>query len=84
MLNTHSTILMGRQNRYESNLMTWVRASNFKLIDRSVRYAKILLKEKGIEADYNKLVLICYKHKDQIPRDQSLVLLMVDEYQKEN
>jgi N-acetylmuramic acid 6-phosphate etherase len=80
-LNIHSTLVMGRIGRYESNLMTWVRASNFKLIDRAVRFASILLLEKGIEANYEKLVLLCFEFKDTIPRDRPLVLYLVDKYQ---
>lgn len=80
ILNSHSTLVMGKLDRYQSNLMTWVRASNFKLIDRSVRYATLLLNEKGINADYDELVIACFKHKDQIGRDQSLVLKLVEEF----
>jgi N-acetylmuramic acid 6-phosphate etherase len=79
LLNTHSTLLMGRLNRYESNLMTWVRASNFKLIDRTVRYAFILLEQKGIKASYEELVFACFRLKDQTPRDEALVLKIVSE-----
>ncbi len=80
LLNNHSTLLMGRLNRYESNLMTWVRASNFKLIDRTVRYATYLLKEKGIEVTYEDLVFACFRLKSETPRDQSLVLKIVAEF----
>ena len=38
ILNTHSTLIMGRLGRYEGNVMTYVRASNNKLIDRAIRY----------------------------------------------
>lgn len=55
MLNTHSTLLMGRLGRYASNVMTWVRPSNLKLIDRTLRYASLLLKEKGNIVDQNTL-----------------------------
>lgn len=81
-LNTHSTLLMGRLNRYESNLMTWVRASNFKLIDRTVRYASHLLALKGIQVTYEELVHACFRLKDQTPRDESLVLKIVSELSK--
>lgn len=80
ILNNHSTLLMGKLHRYQSNLMTWVRASNFKLIDRSVRYAKILLQEKGIDTSYDDLVFACFKYKDQIDRDRPLVLKIVEEF----
>lgn len=82
ILNNHSTLLMGKLHRYQSNLMTWVRASNFKLIDRSVRYAKILLQEKGIDTNYDELVFACFKYKDQIDRDRPLVLKIVEEFSR--
>ncbi|MDO9181957.1 MAG: hypothetical protein Q7U04_06095, partial [Bacteriovorax sp.] len=80
ILNNLSTLVMGKMDRYESNLMTWVRASNNKLVDRAVRYTDTLLKQKGIEISYEELVHACFRLKDQIPRDQSLVLTMVAEF----
>ncbi len=82
LMNNLSTTIMGRMGRYESNLMTWVRASNNKLVDRAVRYATTLLAQKGIDVPYEKLVHSCFKLKDQIPRDQALVLKMVEEFSK--
>lgn len=82
LLNNLSTTIMGRMGRYESNLMTWVRASNNKLIDRAVRYATTLLLKKGIEVSYEDLVHACFRLKDQIPRDQALVLKMVEEFER--
>lgn len=80
VLNNLSTLIMGRLDRYESNLMTWVRASNNKLVDRAVRYVDTLLKQKGVNVPYDTLVEACFRLKDQIPRDQSLVLTMVREF----
>lgn len=80
VLNNLSTLVMGRMDRYESNLMTWVRASNNKLVDRAVRYVDTLLKQKGVEVSYEELVHACFRIKDQIPRDQSLVLTLVKEF----
>ena len=40
---------MGRLNRYESNVMTYVRASNYKLIDRAARMVKMLKPEATYE-----------------------------------
>lgn len=37
MLNTLSTLVMGRMNKYFSNIMIHVRPSNNKLKDRSIR-----------------------------------------------
>jgi len=41
-LNNLSTIIMGRMNRYESNIMTYVKPTNYKLIDRATRYVIML------------------------------------------
>ncbi len=79
LMNNLSTLIMGRMGRYESNLMTWVRASNNKLVDRAVRYAHFLLHQKGINASYADLVHTCFQLKDDVPRDQALVLKMVEE-----
>ncbi len=45
ILNNLSTLIMGRMNRYESNIMTYVKPTNYKLIDRAARYVLILAKE---------------------------------------
>jgi len=39
-LNLQSTLTMARMGRFESNLMTGVRPSNYKLIDRAARYVQ--------------------------------------------
>lgn len=48
-LNIHSTLVMGRLNRFEGNMMTYVRPSNLKLIDRCIRYIKQLLLTAGLD-----------------------------------
>lgn len=55
MLNAHSTLLMGRLGRFESNVMTWVKPSNLKLIDRTTRYVVYLGERRGIKLDYDKV-----------------------------
>lgn len=80
LLNNLSTVIMGRMGRYEDNLMTWVRASNNKLIDRAVRYADKLLQKKGITISYDELVKKCFELKDVTPRDQALVLKIVEAF----
>lgn len=45
ILNTHSTAVMGLLGRYQGNMMTYVKPSNFKLIDRALRYIKEILKD---------------------------------------
>jgi len=83
LLNTHSTLVMGKLNRYQSNLMTYVRASNNKLVDRAVRFCQILLQNNGVELDphfYEKCVKLCFKYKDQIARDLPLVPYLMERY----
>lgn len=49
-LNICSTLVMGRLRRFEGNLMLFVRSSNNKLIDRSIRFVGLLLEEAGIQS----------------------------------
>lgn len=56
LLNIHSTLLMGLMGRFESNVMTWVRPSNAKLVDRAARYSQRLLSERGVHVNYLDVV----------------------------
>jgi N-acetylmuramic acid 6-phosphate etherase len=51
-LNIYSTLMMGRCGFYLDNIMSWVRPSNFKLIDRASRYVIQLAKTRGHELNY--------------------------------
>jgi N-acetylmuramic acid 6-phosphate etherase len=78
LLNMQSTLVMGRLGRYEGNIMTWVRPSNNKLIDRTIRYVDLLLKRKNIRASYKEIATACFSLKSRISSDQSLVMSVVD------
>lgn len=82
LLNMHSTLLMGLMGRYESNVMTWVRPSNYKLVDRTVRYAQQLLTEKEISISYEALVKECFEMMKKGPRDEAIVLELVKLFSK--
>jgi N-acetylmuramic acid 6-phosphate etherase len=82
ILNTHSTLIMGRLGRYEGNVMTYVRASNNKLIDRAIRYIDLLLKRKEIIMTYSKLAYILFEMIERTPSDRSIVLATVEEIEK--
>jgi N-acetylmuramic acid 6-phosphate etherase len=82
IMNTHSTLIMGRLGRYEGNVMTFLRASNNKLIDRAIRYIEMILKEKGIILSYSNLCHILFKMLEITPTDQSIVLATVAEVEK--
>ena len=61
LLNIHSTLVMGKMGRYESNLMTFVRASNNKLIDRAARYIMILLERSGVRVSYKEVIYAMFE-----------------------
>lgn len=77
LLNTHSTIVMGRIGRFVENLMVWVRPSNGKLINRACRYADILLREKNIVLEYEVIEKKCLELYAGIPHNRSIVLEVV-------
>ncbi|MEY4065498.1 MAG: hypothetical protein RIR26_1706 [Pseudomonadota bacterium] len=61
LLNMHSTLVMGRMGRYLGNVMTCVRPSNFKLIDRTIRYVQQLLAAEKINCySYEEICLQCF------------------------
>lgn len=74
LLNMHSTLVMGRLNRFEGNLMTWVYPSNGKLIDRAARYTQILLSRKGYaEFSYDEIVRAQFAAKADLSLKESIV-----------
>jgi len=80
LLNMHSTLLMGLMGRYESNVMTFVKPSNNKLIDRATRYGIQLLKEKkGREASYEEGVKACFRALKNVSSGNPVVLEIVKE-----
>lgn len=84
LLNTHSTLLMGRLGRYKSNIMTWVAPTNGKLIDRSARYVQTLLREKNIEKTYEEVVKKIFEHKETRKQDESIVIKAFESFLKES
>lgn len=91
LLNAHSTAVMGVLQRYEGNVMTWVRPSNNKLIDRAARYVKLLVTRRmtALGADeesiakalpsYAQICTRIYELRETVPTDQPIVLILVDE-----
>jgi N-acetylmuramic acid 6-phosphate etherase len=75
MLNIHSTLVMGRLGRYESNLMTWVSPTNGKLVDRAARYVQHLLACAGREApSYEAVIRRLFTEMDRDRPDDPVVL----------
>lgn len=80
ILNAHSTLIMGRIGRFEKNLMTYVKPSNKKLIDRTVRYVQIILSEKlGTKTvpDYEKIVHQCFLSQETLKENEPIVLKII-------
>jgi N-acetylmuramic acid 6-phosphate etherase len=78
LLNIHSTLVMGRLGRYEGNVMTWVKASNLKLVDRAIRYATTILKDRGINRfTYADVAFEIFRQMKRIGPTESIVLAAV-------
>lgn len=83
ILNMHSTLLMGRIGRFESNVMTWVKPSNNKLIDRAIRYVQHLLEQDGVTRySYADICYRLFAVAEEMRPDQSVVLLTRDALKK--
>jgi N-acetylmuramic acid 6-phosphate etherase len=80
LLNIHSTLVMGRLGRYESNVMTWVRPSNGKLIDRSIRYVEYLLKSKDLPTfSYEEICYALFECFERAKMTDPVVLMTFEE-----
>lgn len=64
-VNILSTLMMGRRGFYLDNVMSWVRPSNNKLIDRATRYVLLLAKRRGVEIDYEEGVRLVIEEMDK-------------------
>ena len=78
LLNIHSTLVMGRRGRYQSNVMTYVHPTNGKLVDRASRYVMALLKEQGVEVSYEKVVHQLFEDLPRTQNNESVVLKVVE------
>ncbi len=75
ILNIQSLMVMGRLNRYEGNVMTWVRPSNGKLIDRTIRYLEHLISQRRLApVPREKLAEMIFGLQGTLPPDQAIVL----------
>lgn len=80
VLNAHSTLIMGLLGRYEGNVMTWVRSSNNKLIDRSARYILQILSQRGKSAIYEDVVLKIFEESENLEENDPIVLKVLRRY----
>jgi N-acetylmuramic acid 6-phosphate etherase len=74
LLNTLSLLVMGRLDRYEGNVMTWVRASNGKLIDRTLRYLEKLIHRRRLKPQSRKdLARMIFEAQPKLKPDEPLI-----------
>jgi len=71
---------MGRMDRYFSNIMTYVKPTNYKLIDRACRYVMILKPDFS----YEQSVRMLYRIKPELGPEEPVVLRIIHELEKEN
>ncbi|WP_395736975.1 SIS domain-containing protein [Prosthecobacter sp.] len=75
LINMHSTLVMGRLGRYLDNLMTYVKPSNNKLIDRAVRYVRLLAQRRtGRLPGYEKVTRLLFEERDKLQPGEPIVL----------
>ena len=80
LLNAHSTLIMGLLDRYQGNVMTWVRSSNNKLIDRSARYILHLLKENKKTATYEDVIEKIFEESEDLQENDPIVLKVLKRF----
>ncbi|HEY1052904.1 MAG TPA: SIS domain-containing protein [Prosthecobacter sp.] len=75
LINIHSTLVMGRLGRYVDNLMTYVKPSNNKLIDRSVRYVRLLAQRRtGELPGYERVTRTLFEEREKLQPGEPIVL----------
>ena len=83
ILNMHSLLVMGRLGRFESNVMTWVKPSNKKLIDRSIRYVEYLLHHQGVMGfSYEQICYELFEQAEMMTPKDAVVLMTVEALKK--
>lgn len=65
VLNLQSTLAMGRIGRFQGNLMTFVRPTNNKLIDRALRTLRALAQIEARNTGNEKLQNLVFHHNDE-------------------
>jgi N-acetylmuramic acid 6-phosphate etherase len=80
LLNAHSTLIMGKLERYEGNVMTWVRPSNNKLIDRAARYVQQILKQQNKTPDYQEIILKIFEEIETLNDNEPVVMKVVEKF----
>jgi N-acetylmuramic acid 6-phosphate etherase len=84
-INIHSTLVMGRMGRYLDNLMTYVKPSNNKLIDRAARYVRLLAeKRSGILPPYDTTSQALFAEREVMQIGEPIVLKTLNRLLRED
>jgi N-acetylmuramic acid 6-phosphate etherase len=82
-MNIVSTLVMGRMNRFYGNVMVFVRPTNNKLIDRSIRYIRLLLEDEGFSPlTYEDVCLALFQEFEESRADEPVVIQTFERLKK--
>jgi N-acetylmuramic acid 6-phosphate etherase len=74
---------MGRMNRFYGNMMVFVRPTNNKLIDRSIRYIRLLLEDDGLSPlTYEDVCLALFQEFEESRADEPVVIRTFERLKK--
>jgi N-acetylmuramic acid 6-phosphate etherase len=74
-MNITSTLVMGRLNRFYGNVMVFVRPTNNKLVDRSIRFIRLLLEDEGLSPlSYEEVCLALFQEFEESRPDEPVVI----------
>lgn len=74
-MNMTSTLLMGRVGRFLGNVMIFVRPTNKKLVDRSIRYIRLLLEDEGLSPlTYDEVCVALFREFEGSRPDEPVVV----------
>ncbi|MCO4755715.1 MAG: hypothetical protein KC478_14640 [Bacteriovoracaceae bacterium] len=74
ILNIHSTLIMARLGRVEGNVMSYVRPSNYKLVDRATRYVLELAARQQLNLDYLDVAKEVVEQSSTLVEGESVVM----------
>lgn len=78
LLNSHSTIMMGQLGFFSGNLMLSLKPSNYKLLDRAIRYAIFILKSSyHLDFSYASVANSVFSELSDLKPNESIVLKVV-------
>ena len=79
LLNTHSTLLMGRLQRYQNNIMTYVKPSCGKLVDRAIRCIQYIQFQENLKhVDYDDLAYLVFESMEGLGPSESIVMKVLN------